>query len=68
MWKDKEYKMWDRETVEDGKTFFLRQCITQWIKAEEDTEMMGKRKENIRSLTMQHTMSGEYHRTEKIES
>lgn len=52
--------------VEEGKMFFLRQCITQRIKAGEDTEMTGKRKENIRSLTMQHTMSAEYHRSKKV--
>lgn len=52
--------------MKEGKTFFLRQCIIKRIKSGEDTEMTGKMKENIRSLTVQHTVSGEYHRCEKV--
>lgn len=52
--------------MKEGKTFFLKQCIIKRIKSGEDTEMTGKMKENIRSLTMQHRVSGECHRSEKV--
>lgn len=46
--------------------FFLRQCIIQRLKAEEGTEITGKREENVRTLTEQHTICGEYHGSQKM--
>lgn len=46
--------------------FFLRQCLIQRIKVEKGTEITGKREENIRRLTKQHTICREYHGSDKI--
>lgn len=39
--------------------------MIQRTKAEEGTEITGKREESIRTLTKQHKIGGEYHGSEK---